>query len=57
MTSPEKRHTYANYLAREIDEEELRQIRKLFDHCLTNRTVAWTTTQVYLVADVADTAS
>ena len=53
----EKRHTYANYLAREIDGEELRQVRKLFDHCLTNRTVAWTTTQVYLVADAADTAS
>jgi putative ATPase len=53
----EKRHTYANYLAREIDGEELRQVRKLFDHCLTNRTVAWTTTQVYLVADVADAAS
>ena len=53
----EKRHTYANYLAREIDGEELRVVRKLFDHCLTNRTVAWTTTQVYLVADAADTAA
>ena len=46
----EKRHTYANFLAQALDEDELRQVRKLFDHCLTNHTVTWTTSQVFLVA-------
>ena len=48
----EKRHTYANYLAQELDGEELRQVRKLFERDLTNQTVAWTTTQVFLTAEL-----
>ena len=46
----EKRHTYANFLAQALDEDELQQVRKLFDHCLANHTVTWTTSQVFLVA-------
>ena len=46
----EKRHTYANFLAQALDEDELWQVRKLFDYCLTNHTVTWTTSQVFLVA-------
>ncbi len=46
----EKRHTYANFLAQALDKDELRQVRKLFDHCLANHTVTWTTSQVFLVA-------
>ena len=39
-----------NLIAQALDEDELRQVRKLFDHCLTNHTVTWTTSQVFLVA-------
>jgi putative ATPase len=46
----EKRHTYANFLAQALDQDELQQVRKLFDHCLANHTVTWTTSQVFLVA-------
>jgi putative ATPase len=46
----EKRHTYANYLAQHLDEGELRQVRKLFERGLANRTVDWTTTQVFVQA-------
>lgn len=48
----EKRHTYANFLAQALDEDELQQVRKLFDHCLANHTVTWTTSQVFLVAEL-----
>ena len=53
----EKRHTYANYLAQDLDADELRQVRKLFEHSLTNRTVTWTTTQVFLTAELANSAN
>ena len=50
----EKHHTYASYLRQQLDEEEVRQLRRLFENQLTNQTVSWSSTQVFLVADAAD---
>jgi len=46
----EKRRTYAGYLHRQLDEEELHQVRRLFERQLPNRTVPWSSTQLFLVA-------
>ena len=50
----EKHHTYASYLRQQLDEEEVRQVRRLFENQLTNQTVSWSFTQVFLVADADD---
>ena len=47
----EKRHTYAHHLIQHLDEGELRQVRKLFERSLANRSVTWTTPQVFIVAE------
>ncbi|MFA6111107.1 MAG: AAA family ATPase, partial [Candidatus Latescibacterota bacterium] len=47
----EKRRTYANHLRQRLTEEEMRQIRRLFEHQLANQTITWTTTQVLLTAE------
>ena len=46
----EKRPTFARYLRREISEEELRQVRRLFDRAVANRDVNWTTTHLFVRA-------
>jgi len=43
----EKRPTYARYLLREMDKEELRQVRRLFERTAANRDVEWSTTRAY----------
>ena len=47
----EKRHTYAHHLTQHLDEDELRQVRKLFEQSLANRTVTWTMSQVFVAAE------
>lgn len=47
----EKRHTYAHHLTQHLDEDELRRVHKLFEQSLANRTVTWTTSQVFIVAE------
>ena len=46
----EKRRTYAGYLHRQLNEEELHQVRRIFERQLPNRTVPWSSTQLFLVA-------
>jgi putative ATPase len=46
----EKRRTYAGYLHRQLNAEELHQVRRLFERQLPNRTVPWSSTQLFLVA-------
>jgi len=50
----EKRHTYASHLRQRLDEEEVRQMRRLFERELTNQTVPWSSTQVFLTAAAPD---
>ncbi len=46
----EKRHTYAHHLIQHLDEDELRQVRKLFEQSLAHRAVTWTTPRIFIVA-------
>lgn len=46
----EKRHTYAHHLIQHLDEDELRQVRKLFEQSLAHRAVTWTTPRVFIAA-------
>ena len=46
----QKHHTYASYLHQQLDDEEVRQVRKLFERELTHKTVNWSSTQVFLQA-------
>ncbi len=47
----QKHQTYANYLHQQLNDEELRQVRKLFERELANKTVPWSSTQVFLSAE------
>ena len=40
----EKRPTFAHYLRRHVSEEELREVRRLFERTAANRDVTWATT-------------
>jgi len=46
----EKRPTFARYLRRHLEEQEVRQVRKLFENELANRDATWTTTYAYVTA-------
>ena len=46
----EKHLTYANHLHQQLDDDELRQVRRLFERELTNKTVNWSSTQVFATA-------
>ncbi len=46
----ETRHTYAHYLGRLLSEEEVHLVRRAFERELANRRVAWSSTQLFLVA-------
>lgn len=48
----EKRPTYAHYLHQFLDQTEVQQVRKLFERQLNEKTVEWSTSQVFLVAAV-----
>ncbi len=48
----EKRPTYAHYLNQLLDQAEIQQARKLFERQLNEKTVEWTSSQVFLVAAV-----
>ena len=50
----EKRHTYANYLAQHLDEDEVHRVRKLFEQNLANRTVTWTSHQAFILLELGD---
>ena len=50
----EKRATYARHLTQQLDDGELRQVRKLFEQRLANRTVTWTTPQLFITAQESD---
>ena len=46
----EKRQTYAHFLHQYLDDAEVQQVRKLFERQLVDKTVEWSSTQVFLVA-------
>ena len=46
----EKHHTFAHYLRCLMDDQELRQVRKLFELELTDKNIQWTTTFLHLTA-------
>ena len=48
----EKQKTFATFLHRSLSQEEVDEVRKLFERQLNNKSVAWSTTQVYLTAHV-----
>jgi putative ATPase len=47
----QKRPTYADWLRRLLDEDELRRVRRLFERQLADRTVEWSSTQLFLVGE------
>ena len=50
----EKHRTFAHYLRRQLEAEEVQTVRKFFERKLTNNDVRWTTTVLFLTATPAD---
>jgi putative ATPase len=49
----QQHHTYGSYLHQQLSDEELRQVRKLFERELAHKTLHWATTQIFLTAEPA----
>ncbi|MEW6752868.1 MAG: AAA family ATPase [Candidatus Latescibacterota bacterium] len=49
----EKRRTFALFLRKRLDEDEARRLRRLFEAQLAGRTVPWSTTLLFALADSA----